>query len=704
MVMTSGDPPYNYVFKGPFRGTNVYIDSFVHGPSGILLEQGQFVITAEQRRFSAFPGEAHLLPDFNIYVHPDITPSGPYEPKEDGSTLGNEINPGGAWIVDHIIETRTALEDLFARYAIDAEYVALDFKRDWLNQLDPTRPAPPDYRHADPGAGFGLLTTPDESLLGGSGVLFGLDFGEVMFNPYPYFSNNVFGDIHNRGTFNIQLGPVWPAFQRTNGALVSLNGREPDPDDYGTSFSNAYDTSQIGNDRVRLDGYVFLPLSEYLVADGTGGGVHNFASNTVGFTFFSSSTRTVPGPVAALPTTRVFADTVALASGVYALATRNQPTAVTDTTIPSGLVSQWPPSGQRYPMPNSHFLAYNPPLSNRGTWYNNAEFESGYHVFDDTMWITDVPSTTDPPSGLVVISPFTSHPLWLRYADLTLSSGSGVLGGAVASAGAWGEHKGLERVSSIIYRVQDGAPTNGTTSAAGRVLFQRYNDSLDYLGQIETDDNPSEGSNPFILDMNFTSLLSEFWVTVNTSPGHIVWRFDTSFLFVDSAGILNRGTQELSSDINSPRIAEMAGINRLGNAFLSPGNATFSHRGSGIWDLDISEISTSGVVAENCRLIDFAPVMDRDGGEVGFCSIFDMQEVAGATHLVDGNYILCTLERSVSPFNDRLFLLRVEPRDDSNAPAYCVGFWDIKAIYDLGTRPDNIVSRADYAMLFKAVD
>jgi len=702
MVFESGDPPYDYDGpRGPLRGNaRPSLERGLQGPSGINLEQGQFVITAERRKFNVNAvGGSHILPTFMVYVHEDIPPTTQYEPKGDGSTLANIAS---VWIINHILESRIALDDLFDDYSLDGEFSALDMKRDWLHQLDPMGPPPSGYRRPDPnqlGVADGLLDTTNVSVLGGSGILFGLDFGEVMFNPYPYFSNNNFGDLHNFGNFrSVLLSPVWPAFQRTNGSLITLNGREPDD----LLNADEYDVTEIANGRVRLDGYCFLSQSQYLIGEGNG-----YAFNgEVGFTFVSASTRPTIFPDASnLATTRVIVDPTPQPCGIYKIVVRNLlgEDAVPQSTIPSGLVSQWPVSGQTHPERDGHIFDINIPYNLHGKWYNNTEFEMGYQVYDDAMWITDVGSAGEDPSGLVVTSPFTGHAQWLRYAEQTPSTGSGALGGSSMSAEPWGDHVGLDRVGSIIHRVQT-AVANGSTSAAGTLLIQQYNDALDYLGQIETDENPGQGASPFARDLAFVpASSSEWWAVIGTTPGNFIWRFDGTFTFIAAAGIVNIGTGELATGGASPRVADLGGTVRFGNVHVSPGNATFSHRGSGIWDADISNLSTSGVVTENCRLIDLAPVLEDGGDEQAFCTVYDMQDVSGSAHLIDGFYFLASWQESTSPFPNRLFLIRAVPRDDSSAPAFCVGFWDILGIYDLGTIPSS-ATRLDFAMILKNID
>lgn len=690
MVLQSGNAPYDYSVGDPLRTVNPYNSNYMVGGSGIFLEQAQFVITAEVRKFNFGVGP-DFLPDFFVYVNPVIAPSGPYEPKTNGSTLGNLLNPGNMTIINHILDTRAALDLLFDMYAVEGECTADEHRLDWLNQIAPELPLPSGYRRRDPDiTEYPFLATTDVHTLGGSGVLFDLDFAEVMFNPYPFFANNVFRDIQDAGTFRIVNGPAWPGFQRTDGSLISLNGREP-----GTTegISSEFDFSHIASNEVRLDGYVFLPETDYLI----GHGLRNFVIDG-NFTYVSSDTRAIfNGDL--LPTTRVFASTQALASGIYKLCARNRKAAVPFTTVVSGIVSQWPPSGQAYPaigdLPLQHAFDVLTPFNIRSVWYNNQEYEHGYQVFDDSFWIIDHADGDRAPSGLAVASPFTGHAFWLRFADLTRSTGSGVFGGFIGSAGSWGEHVGLEKVDDVIYRVQRlQAP--GSDSAHHTGLIQKYNSNLDYLGQIETADTEPDPES--YTDMTFiptASVTDDEWMLYGSDGGSrlLVTFYNLDFtvsLGSSNAfyiGALNTGAgNALTQSTVIMGAAEFEGVVRSAAEFSDGNNSTgFTSRGSGIWDLEIGTPG-SGVIFKNCRIIDMSKITKQFSSSLE-AKIYDLYTVPdSATHTKAGFYALV----SWGVTTHRLFLLRLVSRDDATAPGFCVGFWDIVAAYDLGTLPSDV--------------
>jgi hypothetical protein len=401
---------------------------------------------------------------------------------------------------------------------------------------------------------------------------------------------------------------------------------------------------------------------------------------------------------------RVFATTQALSSGVYKLAARNRKEVVPFTTIPSGLVSQWPPSGQAYPATGgmvagtlrNHVADIITPFNLRAVWYNSPEYEHGYQVFNDAFWITDHAAGSRAPSGLAIASPFTGHCMWLRFADLTLSTGSGSFGGVINSAGAWGNHIGLEKVGSTIYRVQR-SQADGSTSAVHRALIQTYDQDLTYLGQIEGPDaSPAPGASPTYTDMTFlptSSATANEWMLYGNDAGSrlSISFYDSTFstwlrtngsFYIGALSVTAGNALSQTSTIFGA--SEYAGIARSAAEFSDGNNAGgYITRGSGIWDLEIGT-PNSGVIFKNCRIIDMSKITKQASATLG-AKIYDLKNITGSTHVQPGFYALVSWGVST----DRLFLLRIEPRDDATAPGFCVGYWDILAAYDLGTMPSS---------------
>ncbi len=100
-----------------------------------------------------------------------------------------------------------------------------------------------------------------------------------------------------------------------------------------------------------------------------------------------------------------------------------------------------------------------------------------------------------------------------------------------------------------------------------------------------------------------------------------------------------------------------------------------------------------------------APVIGEDLSFNGNCIIFDLLEVSSSTHLPDG--IWCVAGWTKTSTTPRLFLLQLEERADASAPGFCVGFFDVKAAFDLGefsfTAPNESVNNI-YSIIHQDVD
>lgn len=475
MVLTSGNAPYEYAVRTlPFRVPNPTIGTSAIGESGILIEQAQFVITAELRKFLRL-ANSHTLPSFHIFVNPVITPSGPFEPKTNGSTLGNLINPEGLIFVDPIRETRTALDSLFIQYSNDSNFTNQEHRADWLQNAYPKSPSgfytalgtTGHYYHRIPSE-IGLILYNSGEVLGSSGIFFDIDFGEVMFNPYPYMSTTAALNAHDRlsnGSINIYDvvgGPIWPSFQKTTGPFTGTNGREPS-NDVGLSQSI---TGHIGSGKIRVDGYVLLPSSTYMI-----GNVFPFPDT---FTHFANGIRAF-GAAGNLPTSRVYLTPHAVSSGIYRMVAKNFRVNVPTTAVESGTISIWPRAGSQYYLTAQNFSN---PFTTTDATYNN-----GYHVFDETLWITDRTFVSaNIPSGLTILSPWTGHQLWLRYAE----QASGTLGGV------WGDHTGLERIAANnIFRSHNKSISETVSPFLQTYTLHKYDDMLNYIGDFTSDGNPN---------------------------------------------------------------------------------------------------------------------------------------------------------------------------------------------------------------------
>lgn len=680
MVLQSGQPPYDYAHgKGPFKAMRPYSSDYPSAPSGILLEQAQFVITAEIRKFVRFDGNegSHTLPLFNIYTNVVITPSGPYEPKTNGSTLGNQLNPGGLSFIDHIQETRVALETLFGFI----ESPITDYKAAWLEALY--------ANNASGQLGEYVRRLPSETgpieytlldVLGGSGVLFDVDFGEVLFNPPPNIAGFGNDDAHGPAAvgitdlFSIQQYPFFPAFQKTDGTLIPLTGREP-------LFLNGvpnYFTDPISSGTIGLYGYCLKPLTKFYVSQGL---IFN-AAGTPAFTVFAESIREVFTISGNVETSKVFITPTAQASGLHRVAAVNKFTDFPTTTIESGRMSQWP--------------AFNNPFA---ISYPTV----GYHVFDDALWVTDRyaqgAAVGGPnrglPSGLATLSPYTSDPLWVRYADLTeIASLEGFGVNPVYTSGNWSKFVGLERQGGDqVYRLHPTIQRPFSTNS-GQFRLGRWNDELDLVTDITTTSAfPIAGplSNQFPLGGN-TDLVNDFWfdgtsywVSNQNFAQFDLWEFDASFDY-QAKYILT------VSGISNARGFADGGQNYLFRGTLGNPAANQTINSSGIYPMSIltpdpapfsSDVTMVGEVQLG------TPKFINAAAHVGAAiqaEIMDMVSVPSATHLTPGIYALVRW-RFVAGNGGNVYLLRLEEAANS---------WEIRYIKQLFSTLNNDAVRYEF--------
>lgn len=687
MVMQSGTAPYEYAIRGGrFRVCDPYLGTIPIGPSGILLEQAQFVITAERRKWNRLSaGGSHLLPDFNIYINPIITPSGPYEPKANGSTLDNEIYPASAWILDHIQEIRTALNNLFSNYADDCDLDQYEYRAAWLQSLYPESTSG-NYSADDPDTfinaiGHWTHRLPSETgnveylahdVLGSSGVIYDIDFAEIMFNPPPHISSTSFDTMHGRrvsnaeDTFNIQQGPLFPAFQKTNGSVIALTNREPT---FLRSHPN-YSINHISSGAIRLDGYVISSGTSFYI----GNNANIFDASIDDFLSLSQGIRQVLFG-GNFPDARIFIIPKTQNSGIYRIAAVNETVDFPNTTIESGKMSFWPTLTTYWPSG----LGVDATRIGSTTTLANL----GYHIFDDAIWMLDVsPNVTggleNHPSGLAILSPFTGHRLWIRYADVTA--------GTHTQTG-WPRMTGLERANTnVIYRL-DPASITTSTAVSGKLLFTQYNDNLDRVVETPTtastlfqnDEFPFGASSISVSDFFFDG--TNYWVFNLNSPGFDVFKFTTSFDFVEKYSL---------SGIRGGRGAYVGGKQIVFYGEIPGGVGTFVNTfGSGIQSFvtitdssDPGGVTAGTITLSEPKYINGAPFI----GVSSFAEIMDVFEVTGATHVPNGIYAFLLWTHQVGT-NSRLYLVRIEEATST---------WEIKSIARMETSVDPGFGRREF--------
>jgi len=655
--MQSGIPPFDYAYgNGPFSVADAYGGGgCVLGPSGALLEQAQFALIAERRRWT---GEntyvrPYLYP-FHLYTHMDITPSGPYEPKADGSTLGNSLNPGAFIFVDYFYELRGAMDELFGDMADDSDYPSETLRASWLQALYPHSPsgfydAPEgggdygNYLHRIPSEGGEIAMSPD--VLGSSGVLYDIDFGEVMFNPYPQIGHYINTSAHGPGdganaAFYITASPFFPAFQKTNGDLVDVTANDP------VAVTSLCDTTQTALGRVRLDGYMLTSDSEYYL--GKKSQVHDRVQD---FTYHSAGIRQIGSSIEDMPFSRVFLTPTAQASGVYTIAVRNPHGVVANTTIESGIVSNWPPERLAWPAHN---------YENDST----LAFNAGYEVFNDAIWMTDQspecsswPHSATYASGLAIMSPYTGHKMWVRHAELVNDH----------KGHNWPTQIGLERISNDnIIRVSPEREALGTGDWDIKVHFLQYDDQLNFLSEISSDAFGSFTThNITFVDMFYDG--SYLYCTNSLSQGADIYKFDdTTFTYVDKYSV---------------SVDDVLGLTDLRGCHTTVGNYFYSGTSgvstpmsqSGIypWWIDSHSADPS---AQEHGVIGIGAMKNIDGSSIvgykKYANIKDMFEVTGGTHIQNGIYVFMQWNNSTTDV--KLYLLRIVEKTD---------YWEVVATY-----------------------
>jgi hypothetical protein len=723
MVVESGVIPYDYDLVLPFRAE----PNEMHPLSGIILESAQFVQVAEHRQFM----QQHFLPEFNIYTTTNVTPSGPYDPKNDGSTVANMLFPGCEQIVNPIIELRNSMNFLFHNYSVDSDdYSINDFRGAWFQQaypesasgfLEPT----PEYFHRDVTEnevnGAGAILSQSDEILGASGQYLDIDWGEVIYQPIPYFAKTK--RAHSRANFEgiaeieeffVVAAPFYPSFQTTDGDVVKHSNKEPE-------FLESYDvvdgftTSTVYRDPVRtggalsgaikVDGVAILSGTKYQLARIEDGGIdfqdQPFVNSGVLEGRVTGDTQKVK-QIFGIPveqsgvkslSTRAFMTPAPLPCGVYSIRAYND---ADNIPVQSGIVSEWPHPSKRFPqlVENVGHVCASGGGSPNG---------AGYEVFDDAIWMTDYSvgefnlfqGTLTSTSGLAVVSPFTGKFLWNRIADGQLASAHSSF--VLQFFRRWHGHRGLVRVDSgtngtpSIFRLARYTPITGSPDSA-QVLFQEYDDLLNYKKEhaitVPTDGQVSELVD---LDLTYDYNNNDFYVDASIEFPALFTRSSAIYRFAFTGTTItfdkywfynNNGGVPLLDIVDPTQIAYING-SLLG--FRSLSGAT-----SGIAPITLDEVSPSPATANYAggtsftgeKPIHHLPFDPHGLGNYEFAQFYDLFEVksADSIHVPDGTYALIS-GSGPKPGDPglaqsrRLFLLQIEEETNS---------YSVKACYDLG--------------------
>lgn len=558
MVMTSGVVPYQYDTDVPLRSDRQ--SPIAH--SGIFLEQGMFVLNAERRRYKGEIDNDDF--DWRLWTSIDGVNRG-FEPTGSGFWMGSPLSPVGPLpgiVLNPILDLRKnlmlhLLEDGFAE---DSDYLPERFRRDWLHNAYPNSPSGFNEITAEDncsgdGAYFrraplhpGEQLSTDIGVLGTSGVLFDIDFGEIMYNPLPRIGRSLFADqnslahkaldefLFNNNTsiaispgIPIPVSPVFPAFQTTTGSVVTTTSRDikNNQSNYWSINSTEvrsqlpFNTLHVESGVFQLDGDVLRHDSKYYF--GTGGTNAEEDFLPVGeFAFSQSGIRAIGRPVhlnfdfgTKIPSgqnsniSRVYLDPAGtsddpITSGVYHIAVANSGTNVPHSAAASGTVSHWP-SG------------------------NPGPTAPGFHVFDDCIWVRDQSANLNA-SGMAIISPHDGTAMWLRNASLDNMS---LFGNLAVSQSALAFNRlnfpgmiGMARIAQgriiTIYPVASVNGIDSTVPAAGDPADENYKiyapEFDDLLDLTQTNESSVQTQNSMTPNINvpFGDIIfdgSRYWVT-----------------------------------------------------------------------------------------------------------------------------------------------------------------------------------------------
>lgn len=682
MVVASGQMPYDYGAPLPVRALrNAWpgIGTPNIAASGDLIEAAMFVYNAELRKWGL---EQLDLLQYNLYTHPDVAASG-FEPKARGETLtGLVAGKVGLLAVDNIEQMRLQLLTfLFDLYSDDSNYGSSDFLQAWVQTAYPESPSGTLRIHevlpnifvldgrtflrpaAEHITGGDFIDT-DLHWLGGSGVFFDIDVGEVIFNPFPFpDSSNYFAPSTGNHRFN--FGPVIPVIQTTVGGLPSV-----DPTRYQTdiglgTFKALTNFNAIASGYVQIDGYVLLSGSTMELVKGNDFNVEGTVTNVDDYTGHIQGLRRVAdGAGKNDPSARCYRLPTVQASGLYRFLVHNRRANVPLTAIPSGFVSLFP-QGQVIKSDTGDLILSNF-IDGRqlieasdGTMILRPELAKGIHVLDDAIWVTS-PNNADTPSGnfhsagLFVLSPWNGDLVWYRPAERILST-SGNYGPGPAIFGA---HVGLMDIGTDFVRVSKTALQIFESNVLGNedlstftIYFQRYDKTtLDHTEvpvgySIQSEDSLTGNFSDAATGL--TAALSDGTDVFVCSEFGTVHRFNSSLAFQTAyRGPIARRRYFA----NGQYLYSIGGNVQVGDPLLSIAGGLGS--GIGVW----SRTEPAGTP------VDMVGIITHDSGkplrgEAHFghqtnARIHHIFDVTGSTHVRDGTWMLIQ-------FDTRLHLCRI---------------------------------------------
>jgi len=700
MAVASGQMPYEFDTPLPIRapaGAWPGVDTPNVAMSGLTIEQAMFVYNAELRKWN-FPDQLNLL-QYNLYNHPDITPSS-FEPKANGDTLAGLVG-GRASLesIDNIERLRRQLNTfLFDFYTDDTVYGTADFREAWLSTAYPespsgsrivveTNPSIPLFSLTGPNflhpaledvTGGEFIRTTDTHWLGGSGVIFDIDCGEVVFNPFPFPRERQFSSPVS-STQRFSFGPIYPLVQTTAGALPSVEVSRYD-DVTGTDFLENVNVSAINSGLVEIDGYALVDGTTIELVIGNDSNIEATVGFTSDYTGHTQGLRAVrDGAGKNDPSARCYRTPTAQSSGLYRVLTHNQKADVPHTAIPSGFVSIWPQGLVRKVVNTSELYVNNSnfihgrelTVTSDGGLQRVASDSTGLHVMDDCFWVT-TPNDSDGSGsldtrGLYIVSPHNGEAVWYRPAELGVStSGTTGPGGATFNA-----HLGLvdlgsdwvriARTCTQFFETNIGTPTPNSDRVITTVHFQRYNKtSLDHTE--ESTQYTLEGED--VITALFSSdginggLIRDGSDVYIYSTSDVV-RFDTSLNFVAGYAAPIAARRHVA---NGQLLYTITGSIEVSDPMLDPGFGGGFTSGIGVW----TRTEPAGTPSDGLGNIthDSAKPFRGEthfglvtGNDIAWHTIFD---VTGSTHVADGVWGILQVDTPSS----RLYLVRITEESD----------------------------------------
>jgi hypothetical protein len=698
MVVASGQLPYQYDGELPVRqkrGAWPGIEVPNIGPSGDLFEQGMFVLNAELRKWNIT--QLDLL-TYQAYTVPTVASSG-FEPKSNGETFQGQVGPQPLLAINNLEQMRENLEvHLFGQYAIDSDYGASDFLYSWLTSAYPESPSGyPQFFYDwifDIGVEFpatwlrpvltditdgNFVLDTDLHWLGGSGTLFDIDYGEVIFNPFPFPRQS----FHfNGGSLNptFSFGPLYPTFQTTAGTGPSV-----DPARYQSDLSTGTFKAQTNFEAIQsgywqMDGYVLLPGTLFRLTEGNDSNYFGDLGTTTDFNFFVSGQRRVAdGAGRNDGSARVYLEATPQNSGVFRINTTNPKSVIPFTSIPSGYVSFWP-NGDIFSgiFSSNRMLDRSVSYTSDGGLKLDPRESTGFHVLDDALWFAGPNASnlsgTFITRGLTMMSPYNGEFIWYRPAERIVATSGNQPGGPapIGSPGIFGVHVGLEEFGTDFVRISRvwNESLSGPTTYTNTIYFQRYD---------QTTLNHTEQSETWTIDNSAGEVGNRIDGLIFDGTDYFIWDELQSKVHRFNNGLTYTGT--FTGEIARRRhyaggqlLYTIGGNVTVGDPLLAMTPPGGSNSGIGVWSITTEPPDITLDVGTYTHNSAKRLRAETHFGHQSSAIIHSIREISGATHVPNGIWMLIQ-------FGQTLYLCKI--RED-------VGEWVVEQSIRLDYTANNI--------------